>query len=348
MKKDTNTRLRVVQWATGNVGSRALRTIIEHPRLELVGLYVFSADKEGRDAGELCGLAPVGVKATRSVDEIVALKPDCVVYMQRWYDLEVVCRLLSSGVNIVTTRGEFHNPRMMDPAIRKRVELACQQGGTTIHSTGCSPGFITEEMPLLLASLQRRLDSVTVDEFANLARRDSPGLLFDVMGYGKTPAEFMKTRSTAGLEGFAHSFGVVIDALGLSFDNFDMKVETAIARNDVQILAGLIPKGRVAAQRVVVSCMRGGRPLMQMRLNWYCTKDIDADWELAETGWRVQMAGDMPLDVRINYPIAFEEYTAVLPGLTAHLPVNAIPFVCAASPGIKTTTDLPRIVAHLT
>ncbi len=61
--------LRVVQWATGNIGTRSLRAVIEHPSLELVGVYVHSEDKAGRDAGELCGLDPVGVVATNDVDD---------------------------------------------------------------------------------------------------------------------------------------------------------------------------------------------------------------------------------------------------------------------------------------
>jgi len=31
-------KYRVVQWATGNVGSRALRRAIEHPQVEVVAL----------------------------------------------------------------------------------------------------------------------------------------------------------------------------------------------------------------------------------------------------------------------------------------------------------------------
>ena len=68
---------RVVQWATGNIGKRSLRAVIEHPNLSLVGLYVHSEAKAGRDAGELCGIGPVGVKATRNIDEIIALEADC-------------------------------------------------------------------------------------------------------------------------------------------------------------------------------------------------------------------------------------------------------------------------------
>ena len=60
--------LRVVQWSTGNVGRSSLRCIIRHPDLELVGVYVHSADKVGVDAGELCGLPATGVLATDDVD----------------------------------------------------------------------------------------------------------------------------------------------------------------------------------------------------------------------------------------------------------------------------------------
>ena len=67
---------RVVQWATGNIGLRSLRAVIEHPDLELVGLYVYSDAKAGNDAGQLCGLAPVGVSATRDVDEILQVTED--------------------------------------------------------------------------------------------------------------------------------------------------------------------------------------------------------------------------------------------------------------------------------
>ena len=57
---------RVIQWATGAVGSLALKEIIRHPDLELVGVLVYSEEKEGKDAGELVGLDPTGVLATRS------------------------------------------------------------------------------------------------------------------------------------------------------------------------------------------------------------------------------------------------------------------------------------------
>ena len=72
---------RVVQWATGNVGSRSFRHVIEHPDLDLVGVLVHGQDKVNKDAGELAGVAPTGVMATNSIEDVLALKPDCVIYM---------------------------------------------------------------------------------------------------------------------------------------------------------------------------------------------------------------------------------------------------------------------------
>src|SRR5688572_12715794 len=99
---------RVVQWSTGNVGRYALRGIINHPDLELAGLWVHSDDKVGRDAGELAGVGPVGVAATNDVDALLALKPDCVCYTatadQRPTEaLEDLTRILRAGVNIVSS-----------------------------------------------------------------------------------------------------------------------------------------------------------------------------------------------------------------------------------------------------
>lgn len=344
----TGTRpLRVVQWATGNIGARSLRAIIEHPGMTLAGVYVHSDDKTGKDAGELCGLGPVGVTATNNIEEIIALRADCVLYMQQWCNFDDICRLLAAGSNIVTTRVEFHSPRMLDPALRERIETACREGGTSIYSTGSSPGFITEALPLVLTSLQRRLDGLTIDEFADLSSRDSPDLLFNIMGYGQPPAAFGEQRLAHVRTGFAYSMHQLADAISMPLDSVEVCGEVATARHTVRIDAGEIAAGTVGAQRITVSGMRNGQPLLRIRLNWYCTRDIDAAWDLRETGWRVLVEGDTPLDVNITFPVSLETMAATTPGYTAHRAVNAVPVVCAAPPGIRTTVDLPQVIANL-
>jgi hypothetical protein len=340
-------RYRVVQWATGNIGTRALRAVVEHPDLDLVGVYVHSPEKAGRDAGELCGLGATGVTATRDIEEILALGADCVLYMPIACDLDEVCRLLAGGANVVTTRGEFHHPAGMEPRTRERVEAACAAGGTSIHSTGSSPGFITEAVPLVLTSIQRRLANLTINEYADLSRRDSPGLLFGVMGFGRTPSAFDERRLSHARVSFGPSLRLVADALAVPLDDVEASGEFATARHTTEIAAGTIEAGTVAAQRITAAGMRGGEALLRFRATWYCTTDIDQDWDLRHTGWRVTVDGDAPMDIDIRFAVTLDQMAAVTPGYTANRAVNAVPFVCAAAPGIRSTVDLPQIVAAL-
>ncbi|MDT5280586.1 MAG: hypothetical protein QOJ20_1781 [Mycobacterium sp.] len=69
---------------------------------------VYSEAKAGRDIGDICGIGPIGVTATKEPDEIVALDADCVLYMPQgemnpMAALDDICRLLASGKNVVST-----------------------------------------------------------------------------------------------------------------------------------------------------------------------------------------------------------------------------------------------------
>jgi len=338
---------RVVQWATGNIGSRSLRAVIEHPDLTLAGVFVYADDKVGTDAGALCGLGPTGVRATAEIDEILGLQANCVVYMPRQCDFDEVCRLLGSGLNVVTTRGEFHHPGSLDPAIRERVEEACRAGGTSIHSTGSSPGFITEAVPLVLTSIQRRLDRMSIYEFADLSQRDSPELLFELMGFGADPASFDPGRWAHGAQSFGPSLRTVAEALSMPLDSVEGSGELAVAARSVDIAAGTIDAGTVAAQRMIVLGLRGGTTVMSFEATWYCTTDLEPGWDLRPTGWRIVVDGDAPLDVDLRLAVPLARMGELSPGFTANRAVNAIPFVCEAEPGIRTAVELPQIIANL-
>jgi hypothetical protein len=80
-----------------------LPAIIEHPELELVGLYAYNKDKIGQDAGAIAGTEMTGVTATDDIDALIELDADCVCYMPAHIDFELVQRMLRSGCNVVTT-----------------------------------------------------------------------------------------------------------------------------------------------------------------------------------------------------------------------------------------------------
>lgn len=264
--------------------------------------------------------------------------------MPQGTDFDAVCALLESGKNVVTTRGDFHHPNSMDAAVRTRIEAACAKGNSSVYSTGSSPGFATEALAIPLLSLQRQHGLITVDEYADVSSRNSPEMLFQVMGFGAPMAPFDQRRAEHLKGDFGSSLSQIAEAIGLPCDELEAVGELSPTKHDLEIAAGKVPAGTVGAMRTTITCKHKGKPVLRFRANWYVTTDIEADWNLRDSGWRITTEGDTPVQVDITFPVAPENYAAFTPGLTAHRPINAIPAVCAAAPGIRTTVDLPQII----
>ena len=344
-----NNKLRVAQWATGRIGQSSLRELIRSPEFELVGVYVHSAAKAGKDAGELCGVDPVGVIATADIEQIIALKPDCIIAMQEGANVDAVCRFLEAGINIATSRVDYLEPDRMDPEVRQRTEEACQTGGASIHATGASPGFSSEALPLVIASMSRRMDCMTIDEFADIPASCPDSQVVDGMKFGRQPGEEFDKHLLAHIShGFEQSVNVIAKGLGLTLDGFEVFGETANARERFLLPGGTpIEAGTVAAQRITVSGLIGGRAIIRYRLNWYCTTEVDEGWDLRRSGWRLLVDGETPVEVNVTFPVEKERVSPAMAAITAYRVINAVPFVCAAEPGICTTIDLPTIVPQM-
>jgi len=337
--------LRVVQWATGNIGTRSLQAVIGHPLLELVGLVVYGEAKAGVDAGVIAGQEPVGVRATSDRVAALDLDADCVIYMPRAADVGEVVALLRGGKDIVTTCGEFGSGGAgLADDVREQVADACAAGRTSIYATGSSPGFITDALPFALLSMQRRVDLVEINEYADMSRRNSPELMFDIMGFGRPVTPSADGRAKHLLGQFGPSLAGIAAAAGKPVDSWSATGAVAAAARRTEIAGGVIEAGTAAAFRTVLAGSHGGSEIVRFTADWYTTRELDQAWELGETGWRVQVHGDAPFDVALPFPVPLEDLGEFTPGYTANRPVNAVPFVCAAAPGFVRTEDLPPIV----
>ncbi|WP_416976547.1 dihydrodipicolinate reductase [Streptomyces sp. T028] len=341
-------RYRVAQWGTGHSGMAALRALIDHPQYDLVGVHVHSDGKAGRDAGELSGKETTGVLATQDIEDIVAAKPDCVVYMPVTYDLDELCRLLEAGVNVSTLLEHFHDPEALDPEVRRRIEESCRRGGASLFSAGTSPGFVTEALPVVLTSLQRRLDRLTIHEYADISERNSPEMLS--MLFGGDPAAAHVTGVAASTkEHYGSSLRRLARTLSIPLDDITATAEVAVSTRPLTTAAGTFEAGTVAAWRIEIQGVRAGEPVLRMIPTWYIATDLDPAWEFPfeGQGWRVVVDGDVPLDTTIRFTWPTEKERSLVGYGNASRPVNAVPYVCAAPPGIVTSFELPQIIAHL-
>ena len=204
--------LRVVQWATGGVGVAAIKGVLEHPDLELVGCWVHSEAKGGKDVGELVGVGPLGVTATNSVDEILALDADAVIYSPLMPNPDEVTALLRSGKNVVTPVGWFY-PGEQEAAPLRDARL---EGNVTLHGTGIAPGGITDKFPLMMSIMSTGVTFVRAEEFSDLRTYDAPDVLRHVMGFGDTPEKALTGTDAEAARRRVHPVGQdVVDTHGL-------------------------------------------------------------------------------------------------------------------------------------
>ena len=352
-------RYRVIQWATGNTGQRALREVIRHPSLELVGVRVYDSDKDGVDAGELCGEGTTGVFATADRDAVLKLEADCCIYMPRATGrgqtragltedelIDDLVALLSNGTNIVTTCTDlFARGARLTDENRARVLDACKRGAASLWASGSDPGFMTETLPTALLSVQRRVDLVEIEEFGDLSRRPSAHMVMEQMRFGKPLSEFDPERRKNHLFGEDQPpLTVLADLAGFTIDEWTVEGGVAAAKQDTTIVAGEIEAGTAAAQRVAIHGRSEGVDRIRFTQYGFVAMDVEPDWGLQPTGWRVRIHGDAPFDVRMPFPVPLDDLATFVPAFNANGPVNAIPYVCAAPPGMLTTEDLPHML----
>jgi 2,4-diaminopentanoate dehydrogenase len=344
---------RVIQWATGGVGKAAIQGVLRHPELELVGCWVHSDDKNGRDVGELIGEEPIGVHASTDIDELLALDADCVMYSPLLPDDQVVIRILRSGKNLVTPVGWVY-PDRENPVVRA-IDEAALAGGVTLHGSGIHPGGITERFPLMISSLSSAITHVRAEEFSDIRTYNAPLVVREVMGFGLTPEQAMSGPIAALLEaGFKASVRMVTDQLGFRAEpRIRSTQEVAVAVTGTDELVVPMEAGTVAARRFRWEAIVDDKPVVTAAVNWLmCEIELDPPWTLGEKGERfeVEITGDP--DVSLTFkglqPESVAEGLKRNPGVvaTANHCVSAIPYVCDAGPGIKTYLDLPLIAGR--
>ena len=343
---------RVIQWSTGNVGIHALRLIAEHPDLELAGLWVHSPAKAGRDAGELAGIAPLGVAATNDADALLALDADCVCYtatadLRPAEAIDDMARILRSGKNVVSSSVvPLIYPPHVEPGLRRPLEDACTDAGVSCFTSGIDPGWANDLLPLVLTGACESIDSLRVMEVVNYATYAQPTVLFDTMGFGR-PLDSTPLLLSPGVLSFVWGGVVKVLAVGLGVEIEELREvhERRPASERIDLGFGVVEAGTTAAMRFEVQGIVGGEPRIVLE---HVTRLDDAlvpDWPqpVGHSGYRIVVSGSPTYTCDVQMMGADGDHnTAGLVGTAARI-VNAIPAVCTAAPGLLSVLDLPLV-----
>ncbi|MBK8974278.1 MAG: dihydrodipicolinate reductase [Hahellaceae bacterium] len=264
--------LKVIQWATGTTGKNAIKAIINHPDLELVGVKVFDPEKVGKDAGVLAGISPIGITATDDEDALLALDADCILWMgaatmfapgaDMNQATQHICKLLKSGKNVISIVHTYYTHPSSAPAeLVVPVEAACKEAGVSFLTTGIDPGFVSEVLTLTLTGISQRIESIKIQELLNYSRYENPQILFDVMSFGELPSRDKQNAFAQAMMGaFGSSICLVADSLGVELRGIDPYIEVRTADEDFEILAGTIRKGTISAIKFGFNGIVAGQP----------------------------------------------------------------------------------------
>jgi hypothetical protein len=343
---------RVAHVGTGQTGTIALRQILRSPRMKLVGHLVHTPTKVGRDSGQLVGEPPVGVVATDSLEDFLALDADCVTYVapvaMGGRDIDEVvhqlCAILASGKNIVTPAYlELFHPPSLDDATRDELDAACAQGNSSIFATGIAPGFASDVLAVHAASVSACPTNVVVQERLPCGTYRSPGF-FAALGFGRTAEQDAEIYTPGGMIAhFAPSVRLLAQGLGLDVDEVREYRDIAIADRNYSFEAGAIPAGTIASVRMRFDGICDGEARVHFSAIWSMPDEAVEDWQPSIPAGspirrltRITVDGDPP--VQLDFALTDGD----LPGVTATAArvLNAIPAVCAANPGILSALDL--------
>lgn len=340
--------VKVIQWATGRAGLPALKAIIERPDTELVGLWVSSEAKDGKDAGELCGLPANGVRATRDTAALLAGPGDIVCYSATDVGrveeiIDDLCAILESGKDLVTVAPtQLFHISTADQTVVKRLRDACERGRSSFHFTGIFPGLLNDSLIFSLSNLTHNIESITMAEMLEISSYD-PGML-KALGFGEDPAKDSEDFPVEFLNYYWESIlRYLAEAFGITFDETRHFREGAVAERAFVTTSGMeIPEGTLAALHWGLEGVIDGKRRICVEHYERLHADIAPQWPQPPDrgGYRFTIKGEPDMTVDLAFGGSDPLTDAMV--TTSNRAVNVLSAVHAAPPGIiETFSDLP-------
>ncbi|NVN52749.1 hypothetical protein [Mycolicibacterium hippocampi] len=329
---------RVIQWTTGKVGKLSLRGIIDDPRLELVGVYAYSEDKAGADAGPLCGRPDTGVLATTDIDALIALDADTVLYTPFMADLDHAVRLLSSGLDVISTN-LFLNVGGIQGETKEKLAAACEQGGSSLYITGVNPGWINT-MVAAMTAVCRDVQKISITESADVSVYESAET-WQALGMGLPEATpEVAALAKFGFSTFADSVERMAAALGFEVDEMEFVIDHQTGSETVDLGWFCMEKDTIAAIRGGWNAKVNGKTVLESRVAWYLTKKLNGDWVFDDDHYKVVIQGEPEVHTRIRFVPPEHWGNHEWDTMTAMPAVNAVFNVAAAPAGILHLGDV--------
>jgi 4-hydroxy-tetrahydrodipicolinate reductase len=329
------------------MGQCAIREVLHRPETELVAVLAYSEEKAGVDVGVLLGGEPIGLAATTDPEQIIAVKPDCVLHTARDFgdfraDEDIV-RLLEAGINVISVQ-PYQYPRARGVEIEQRLVEAGRKGGATLHGNGIDPGFLYERLAALMTGISNDIESIRLEEYFNCS--NVGGDILGLFGFGRAPEEVTNESAAAIMAGNYLTMGMryLADHLGVTIARIEQRPLHRVSERDeaipgvIEVKAGTV--GHVCFEWTGFTDRE--QPMFQIQVNWYLNANLRPSVAPADDYWVLEIEGlpSTRLGLEIKGSIKRDEQISPRnPAPPAYLAtvipsIQAIPVVVAAEPGI--------------
>jgi len=326
--------VKLIQMGLGPVGQRIVRYALERPGsgLKFVGAVDPAPDKVGKDLGELCGVAKLGVRVKKDLRSALGRRKADVALLSTVSGLKriepQVAELAQAGLNVVSTCEELAFPWRTAPRISRRIDAVCKRHGVSCLGTGVNPGFLMDSLPCALTAVCQNVKKVVVQRLQDAAPRRVP--FQKKIGAGLTRAEFRRKVKQGVLRhvGLPESMDMIAARLGWKLTRSTEVIRPVMAER--KITGGYVPiePGMVCGVEQIGRAYVDKRQVIKLLFRAAVgePRSVDIVEITGEPGIQSVIEGGVNGDVA-----------------TCAIVVNAIASVVAAEPGLRTMVDVPLV-----
>ncbi|MHA2315758.1 MAG: NAD(P)H-dependent amine dehydrogenase family protein [Candidatus Hermodarchaeia archaeon] len=324
--------INTVHVGIGPIGQKIIKYAVERGCFNIVGAVDPDPDKAGRELGELCGTAPLGITVSSNLDDAIRGKSPEVALVTTVSSIvsfeSHVAELAKANLHIISTCEELFFPWNTQPEVSKRIDRVCRENGVVCLGTGVNPGYLMDFLPTVLTGPCQSVKKVEVWRVQDASVRRIP--FQQKIGAGLTLREFEAKKKTGTLRhvGLPESVDFIAYRLGWKLDRNIETLEPVIADKDINTRYKPISKGMTCGVQQVSRGFVGDREVIALNFKAAVGEPESYD--------RVHIDGEPAIQSKIiggvNGDIA-----------TCAITLNAVRSVLETSPGLKTMGDISPV-----
>jgi hypothetical protein len=322
----------IAVYGIGKMGQQLIRDSHASTDLSLKAGITTDPSKDAKDLGELAGMAPLGIQATRDLVDVLGRRDvDLVFYCGLGGPSEVadiLGAIAETGTDAITLTGLIHPAAALGAEQAERLAKRAAAGRARVVGAGWNPGFLLDVLPVMWGTSSIAPTRIFAQRIAEM--RDWGEGVHEECGIGFAPEDVTDTNSNPLHE----SVAVIADGLSISLEaieNHHRPYVSTIRRSHGD---RTVEPGKNAGFHKRALGIRDGRAVIEVEM--YAIFCIDPTVDGRTEGARVEISGDTTIDAQVSGNWFGDSYP-----VTAARAIRAVRPLRTLAPGLYRPDQLP-------